>query len=483
MMSNTPETHRCYQRSQTAFEQANRFLPGGVNSPVRAYQAVGCDPISIASGSGATVTDLDSNVYVDYVCSYGPLILGHAQGRVIEAVTAAAAAGTSFGMPTEYETRLARLVVDAVPSIEVVRFVNSGTEATMSAIRLARAATGRDMIIKCVGCYHGHSDGLLVQAGSGATTLGVPSSPGVPGQITALTLLVPFNDLQAVEQVMAEHGEQIACMIMEPIAGNMGCIAPRHGYLQGLRKLCDQHGALLIFDEVMTGFRVHTGGAQTLYDVRPDLTSLGKVIGGGLPCAAYGGSAELMHQLSPRGPVYQAGTLSGNPLAMAAGIATLEQLADGTIIAALEIQSAKLVAGLVAAAAKSAVPVSCTRVGSMLCCFFVPAQGDTVDNYAAATACDTEAFAVFFRAMLDQGVVLPPSQFETWFVSAAHDTAAIDQTIEAAAVAFSAVASFRNRAKSGVPSPESRVAQTDRSQTPDSAPPTRDSGLRTRDSS
>ena len=415
-------------------------MPGGVNSPVRAYQAVGGDPITIAKGQGATVTDVDGNVYIDYVCSYGPLILGHAEPAVLEAVATAAAAGVSFGMPTERETQLAQMVIEAVPSVEVVRFVNSGTEAVMSAIRLARAATGRDMIIKCIGCYHGHSDGLLVQAGSGATTLGVPSSPGVPAQVTAQTLLVPFNDLGAVERMLTEHADQVACIVVEPIAGNMGCIPPRAGYLQGLRDLCDRHGALLMFDEVMTGFRVAYGCAQSLYGITPDLTCLGKVVGGGLPCAAYGGREDLMRQLAPDGPVYQAGTLSGSPLAMAAGIAMLEKLRDGTAYEQLEARSAQLAAGLVDAAAQAGVPVLINRVGSMICCFFIRSTGVVVEDYDQAVACDTEAFSVFFGAMLDQGVVLPPSQFETWFVSTAHDAGTIDRTIAAAAKAFQAVA-------------------------------------------
>ena len=343
-------------------------------------------------------------------------------------------------MPTEAETILAQMVIDAVPSVSLVRFVNSGTEATMSAIRLARGATGRSMVIKCTGCYHGHADGLLVQAGSGATTLGVPSSPGVPPQVTADTLLVPFNDLQAVETVLSKHADKIACMIVEPIAGNMGCILPRPGYLQGLRDVCDRHGVVLVFDEVMTGFRVAYGCAQELYGVTPDLTCMGKVLGGGLPCAAYGGSESLMRQMAPDGPVYQAGTLSGNPLAMAAGIATLEALRDGSAYEQLEARSAQLVAGLVDAAAAAGVPVLCTRVGSMVCCFFVRSKGDQVENYDQAVSCDTAAFSRFFGAMLDRQVVLPPSQFETWFVSTAHDEAAIDKTINAAAEAFKVVA-------------------------------------------
>ena len=415
-------------------------MPGGVSSPVRAYKAVGRDPITIATGKGATVTDIDGNVYIDYVCSYGPMILGHAPEQVVEAITHAAGRGTSFGMPTEAETILAQMVVDAVPSVELVRFVSSGSGATMSAIRLARGATGRSKVIKCTGCYHGHADALLVQAGSGATTLGVPSSPGIPPHVTSDTLLVPFNDLQAVEQVLAEQADQVACMIIEPIAGNMGCVLPRPGYLQGLRDLCDSYGIVLIFDEVMTGFRVAYGCAQELYDVTPDLTCIGKVLGGGLPCAAYGGRESLMRQVAPDGPIYQAGTLSGNPLAMAAGIATLNALRDGRAYEHLEAMSARLMAGLADAAAAAGVPVCCTRVGSMVCCFFVRSEGDQVENYEQAVSCDTAAFSRFFGAMLDRGVVLPPSQFETWFVSTAHDEAMIDKAINAAAEAFQVVA-------------------------------------------
>lgn len=415
-------------------------MPGGVSSPVRAYQGVGGEPITIASGSGCQVTDIDGNRYVDYVGSYGPLILGHAQPQVIKAVTQAAANGTTFGMPTEMENKLAAMVIDAVPSVELVRFVNSGTEAVMSAIRLARAATGKAKIIKCVGCYHGHSDSLLVAAGSGATTLGVPSSPGVTPSATGDTILVPFNDLQAVDDVMARHSGDLAAMVVEPIAGNMGCIPPAEGYLQGLRQLCDKHEALLMFDEVMTGFRVAIGGAQQLYGITPELTCLGKVVGGGLPCAAYGGREDLMRQVAPDGPVYQAGTLSGNPLAMAAGIATLAQLADsaGDAYGKLEARGAKLEAGLCDAinASPLAGKASVSRVGSMLTLFFA---GGPVTNYDQATACDTEAFGRFFHAMLDQGIMLPPSQFEAWFVGLAHDDAALDATIAAVQQALSSV--------------------------------------------
>jgi len=435
-MSQLPTITDRYARSSEAHQQACTVMPGGVNSPVRAYQAVGRTPITIRQGKGPIVTDIDGNEYIDYVASYGPLILGHAPEPVLAALSQAAANSTSFGMPSEPETTLAKLLVDAVPSIELVRFVNSGTEATMSAIRLARAATGRTEIIKCTGCYHGHSDGLLVQAGSGATTLGIPSSPGVPQSVTQHTLLVPFNDPQAVQATLAQRGNQVACVIVEPIAGNMGCIAPDDGYLQTLRQLCDQHGTLLIFDEVMTGFRVAYGGAQALYGVQPDLTCLGKVIGGGLPCAAYGGRQDLMRQMAPDGPVYQAGTLSGNPLAMAAGIATLHALQEPGVYQRLDETSASLVSGLQQAASSAGVAITCSRVGSMVCCFFVD---HPIHNYEQAVQCDTHLFASFFSQMLDRGVVLPPSQFETWFVSTQHDQACIDKTIDSAEKAFSAI--------------------------------------------
>lgn len=413
-------------------------MPGGVNSPVRAYSAVGREPITIAKGKGCVVTDIDGNDYIDYVGSFGPLILGHAAEPVIAAVTKTATHGTSFGMPTELETKLAEVVIDAVPSVEVVRFVNSGTEAAMSALRLARAATGRGKVIKCIGCYHGHTDAMLVSAGSGATTLGTPSSPGVPEGLVKNTLLVPYNDLAAVEATMQANPNEIACMAVEPIAGNMGCIPPEPGYLEGLRALCDEHGVLLLFDEVMTGFRVDYGCAQNLYNVMPDLTCLGKVVGGGLPCAAYGGREELMRQVAPDGPMYQAGTLSGNPLAMAAGLATLEALKadDYAAYAQLEESSRRLEMGLAEAATSAGVPVTLTRVGSMLCPFFVAEHGQQAVNYDDATACRTDRFAAFFRKMLDEGVVLPPAQFEAWFVGTAHDDEAIDKTIAAAAKAF-----------------------------------------------
>jgi glutamate-1-semialdehyde 2,1-aminomutase len=444
-MPTTTETRTDrYAQSAAAFERAKALMPGGVNSPVRAFKAVGREPVTVRSGKGAVVTDIDGNEYIDYILSYGPLILGHAHESVVTAIVKAAGRGSSFGMPTEAETQLAQMVVDAVPSIEVVRFVNSGTEAVMSAIRLARGATNRAKIVKCTGCYHGHSDSLLVQAGSGATTLGVPSSPGVPVAITCNTLLVPFNDLDAVRKVFKEQAKDIACIVVEPIAGNMGVVPPAPGvgpngmgYLQGLRELCDEFGVLLIFDEVMTGFRVAYGGAQTLYGIKPDLTCLGKVIGGGLPCAAYGGRADLMRQVSPDGPVYQAGTLSGNPLAMAAGIATLEALKEEGVYEQLEASSAALEKGLRKAASGAGVPICLTRVGSMLCVFF---SDKPVTNYEEALKSRTDRFAAFFGAMLDNGVLLAPAQYEAWFLSIAHDDDCISKTLKAAETAFAAAA-------------------------------------------
>jgi glutamate-1-semialdehyde 2,1-aminomutase len=441
-MSTTAKQTDRYAKSAAAHATAKTLMPGGVSSPVRAYQAVGREPVTVAGGKGCRVTDIDGNTYIDYVGSYGPLILGHAPAEVFAALTKTAKKGTSFGMPTLLENELATRVIDAVPGIELVRFVNSGTEAGMSAIRLARAATGREKVVKCVGCYHGHTDALLVEAGSGATTLGTPSSPGVPASITRHTLLVPFNDLDAARRVFAEHGDEIACMAVEPVAGNMGVVPPAEGYLQGLRDLCDQHGTLLLFDEVMTGFRVAYGGAQARYGVTPDLTCLGKVVGGGLPCAAYGGREDLMRQIAPDGPVYQAGTLSGNPLAMAAGLATLEALAadDGAAYTKLEVTSAALEAGLREAAQRAACPVYVTRVGSMLCVFFVAEQGQTVTDHASATACRADRHAAFFNVMLDAGIMLAPSAYEAWFVSAAHDDDAIARTLTAARQAFTAAA-------------------------------------------
>ncbi|MEX0745057.1 MAG: glutamate-1-semialdehyde 2,1-aminomutase [Phycisphaeraceae bacterium] len=426
-----------FRQSAQAFERACAVMPGGVSSPVRAFKAVGRTPVTVRSGRGATLTDIDGNEYLDYVGSYGPLILGHAPECVTVAISKAAAKGTTFGLTTEAEIALAQMVIDAIDSVQLVRFVNSGTEAVMSAIRLARAATGRARVVKCTGCYHGHSDALLVEAGSGAMTLGTPSSPGVPASITSQTLLVPYNDLDAVEQVFETQGDEVACFVVEPVAGNMGCVPPQENYLAGLRELCDRHGVLLIFDEVMTGFRVHYGGAQTLYGVKPDLTCLGKVVGGGMPCAAYGGRADLMGQIAPQGPVYQAGTLSGNPLAMAAGLATLETLRDEDGYGQLERVGGLLEDGLARAAGRAGVPVRVSRVGSMISVFFTDAE---VTNYEQARQCRTDRFAAFFGVMLDEGVMLPPSQFETWFVSTAHDESCIKQTLEAAEAAFHAAA-------------------------------------------
>lgn len=426
-----------YTRSEQAFEQARGLMPGGVSSPVRAFKAVGRSPLFIREGKGCRVTDLDGNVYVDYVGGYGPLILGHAHDAVVAAVAKAASRGMGYGMSTQGEIDLAKLVTAALPSVERVRFVNSGTEATMSAIRLARAATERTKIIKCTGCYHGHSDGLLVEAGSGATTLGTPSSPGIPEAITSQTVLAPYNDLPAMETALSNFRGQIAGILIEPIAGNMGTVPPSANYLQGLRALCDKHGVLLIFDEVMTGFRVAYGGAQERYGIKPDLTCLGKIVGGGMPCAAYGGRADLMRQISPEGPVYQAGTLSGNPLAMAAGGATLTILHDSKPYPQLEKTSAALEAGMLAATKKAGVPLVAQRVGSMVTFFFTDKP---VTNYQEALRCNTKAYAAFFGAMLDRGVVLPPSQFETWFVGIMHDQAAVDQTLSAAEAALAAAA-------------------------------------------
>ncbi len=434
-----PNPIRSTIQSDTAFAAARKVLPGGVNSPVRAFKGVGGTPLFIKEGRGATVTDIDGNQYIDYVGSYGPLIAGHANPRVIAAVCDAVARGTSYGAPTELETRLATTIVWALPGMEMIRFVNSGTEAAMSAVRLCRAATGRDLIVKCVGCYHGHVDGLLVEAGSGALTLGTPSSPGIPKSVTAGTLLVSYNDLDAAAAVFEKFPGQIAAFAVEPVAGNMGVVPPAPGYLAGLRALCDRHGALLLFDEVMTGFRVAWGGAQVRYDVRPDVTCLGKVIGGGLPVGAYGGSRTLMERISPAGPVYQAGTLSGNPVAMSAGIATLAILQEPGTYQGLEKSAAMLADGLVAAAKAAGVPVAVNRVGSMVGLFFVKKHGDVVTNYAQATGGDTPAYARFFHAMLDAGVYLAPSMFEVMFVGTAHTADVIQKTIDAATKAMAAV--------------------------------------------
>jgi len=415
------------------FAEAKALMPGGVNSPVRAFGGVGGTPIFFTHGHGAIVTDADGREYVDYLGSWGPLIVGHTHPRVVAALRDQAGKGTTFGAPTELETQLARRVVALVPSCERVRFVSSGTEATMSAIRLARAATGRSGILKVEGCYHGHVDSLLVKAGSGLLTFGIPGTPGVPSDLASLTLTIPFNDAAALERALDEHGKRLACLIVEPIAGNMGVVPPEPGWLQAIRELTAKHGVLLILDEVMTGFRVAPGGAQELYGVAPDLACFGKVIGGGLPVGAYGGRAELMGRIAPEGPVYQAGTLSGNPLAMRAGIETLDILAEPGTYQRLEALAARLATGLAAAATSAGVAAVVNRVGSMLTGFFT--AGPVVD-YATATQADTKRYARFFHAMLERGVYLAPSQFEAAFVSTAHDEALVDRTIAAAAAAM-----------------------------------------------
>ncbi len=410
------------------FTRAKAVLPGGVDSPVRAFGAVGGEPPFIERARGARIRDVDGRTYVDYVMSWGPLIHGHAPAGLIRALRAAAGRGTSFGAPTALEVELARLVVRLVLSIERVRFVNSGTEATMSAIRVARAATGRDRIIKFAGCYHGHGDAFLVQAGSGATTLGVPTSPGVARGTAADTLIADYNDLASVERLCRAHRGKVAAVIAEPIAGNMGVVPPATGFLEGLRQLCDQHGALLVFDEVISGFRAARGGAQAVYGVRPDLTCLGKIIGGGLPVGAYGGRADLMAQVAPAGPVYQAGTLAGNPLAMTAGIWALSNL-SATLYRRLAALGERLADGFRSAAREIGVPLTVNVAGSVLTPFF--SAGPVVD-YASATASDTAAYAAFFRGMLRRGIYPPPSQFEGWFLSAAHSERDVDATVRAA---------------------------------------------------
>ncbi len=415
-----------YPRSNSLWAAAQKTLVGGVNSPVRAFRAVGGTPLFIRRGEGAMMTDEDGNGYTDYVGSWGPLIAGHRHPSVVAALEEALAKGTSFGAPTAAEITLAELVIERIPGVERVRFVNSGTEATMSALRLARAATGRDRIVKFAGCYHGHSDGLLVRAGSGATTLGTPDSPGVPAAWAKLTYVADFNDLATVREAFEAHPGEIAAVIVEPVAGNMGVVPPKDGFLQGLRDLCDEQGALLIFDEVMTGFRVKRGGAAERFGTKPHLYCFGKVIGGGLPVGAYAGPAELMDQISPRGPVYQAGTLSGNPLAMAAGIATL-RLLDESAYETLEELGRRLEEGLLRSAAPGAIHVQ--RVGSMVTLFF---QGGPVHSYEDALKSDVKRFGLFHGAMLQRGQYLPPSQFEAWFLSLAHTPKLVDDTITAA---------------------------------------------------
>ena len=425
-----------YQKSQELFAQAQNIIPGGVNSPVRAFKSVGAQPIFIERAAGSKIYDVDGNEYVDYVGSWGPMILGHCHPKVVEAIQQAATKGASFGAPTALETELAELVSRAYPNIEKVRMVSSGTEATMSAIRLARGFTGRDKILKFDGCYHGHADSLLVKAGSGAATFGVPTSPGVPADFAKYTLTANFNDLAEVEQMAAANKGEIACIILEPIAGNMGCVAPRPGFLEGLRKLCDAEGILLIMDEVMTGFRVAFGGAQERYGVRGDLVCLGKIIGGGLPVGAFGGRRDIMDSLSPVGGVYQAGTLSGNPLAMSAGIATLRLLQQEGFYEQIEEKSAYLEKGLQQVCAAQPIATRWQRVGGMFCTYFTSKE---VFSFADAATSDTETFGRFFRAMLDEGINLAPSQFEAGFMSIAHSRVDLDKTIEAAERSFASL--------------------------------------------
>jgi len=429
---------RNLQESLALQKRAEQLIPGGVNSPVRAFRSVGSDPPFLVRGEGAHVWDADGNRYIDYVGSWGPLILGHSNPEIIEAIVEAARKGTSFGASTPSESELASLVTEAFPAIEKVRFVSSGTEATMSAIRLARAATERKFIVKFEGCYHGHSDALLVKAGSGVATLGIPGSAGVPEEFVEFTLALPYNDPSAVETAFSKFKGQIACVIVEPVVGNMGCVPPQAGYLQALREITAREGALLIFDEVMTGFRVAFGGASELYNINPDLTTLGKIIGGGLPVGAYGGPAKIMDLVAPVGPVYQAGTLSGNPLAMAAGIATLCQLKANRkqFYEQLEEMAEKLVGGITAAANEAGVAMTANRVGSMFTFFFT---GKAVTDWQSASMCDTAEFGRFHGALLDAEVWLPPSQFEAAFLSIAHSRADIDATIAAASEALALV--------------------------------------------
>ncbi|MDQ2974994.1 MAG: glutamate-1-semialdehyde 2,1-aminomutase [Acidobacteriota bacterium] len=421
-----------HNKSSRLYARALELMPGGVNSPVRAFRAVGGTPLFIKSARGPFVTDVDDRKFIDYVGSWGPMILGHADEEIVDALSTVAAAGTSFGAPNELEIDLAEEIVAAVPSIEMVRMVNSGTEATMSAIRLARGVTGRDRIIKFEGCYHGHADSLLVKAGSGVATLGLPDSPGVPASLAQHTITVPFNDTAALEDVFTQHGD-IAAVIIEPVVGNMGCISPQPGFLKFARDIAARHSTLLIFDEVMTGFRVARGGAQELYGITPDITCLGKIIGGGLPVGAYGGSRELMRNIAPAGTIYQAGTLSGNPLAMTAGLLTLRRLKDKTIYDRLESRSARLCEGLSEAAATAGVKTVTNRVGSMWTTFFT--EGPVV-NWTTANQSDRQFYGRFFHALLNEGVYLAPSQFEAAFVSIAHTEEIVDQTIEAAGRAF-----------------------------------------------
>jgi glutamate-1-semialdehyde 2,1-aminomutase len=418
-----------HSKSVLCFEESQKYIPGGVNSPVRAFKAVGGNPLFIARGKGSKIYDVDGNEYIDYVCSWGPLILGHAHDKVVEAIRKTAENGTSYGAPTEIETALAKLIVNAIPSIDLVRFVNSGTEAAMSAIRLARGYTKRDKVVKAEGCYHGHADPLLVKAGSGAATFGVPDSGGVPVDFAKLTITVPFNDADAVKRAIQQNPDQIACVILEPVAGNMGVVPPEDGYLEELREITSQNGIVLIFDEVITGFRVAFGGAQERYGVGADLTCLGKIIGGGMPVGAYGGKREIMECIAPLGDVYQAGTLSGNPLAMSAGVATLTVLSQPDIYETLERRSQMLARGIAEAIRVIGAEAYLTRVGSMLSIFFTK---EIVKDYLSAKTADTEKFAAYFRGMLERGIYIAPSQFEAGFVSLAHSDKDIETTIRSA---------------------------------------------------
>jgi glutamate-1-semialdehyde 2,1-aminomutase len=432
MIHMTVKTASENDRSSRLFERAVELIPGGVNSPVRAFRGVGGTPRFIANAKGATMTDVDGRTYIDYVGSWGPMILGHADEEVIEALRDALGLGTSYGAPTELEIQVAEEIIDAVPSIEMVRMVNSGTEATMTAIRLARGVTGRSKIVKFEGCYHGHGDSFLVKAGSGVATLGLPDSPGVPAEVASNTLTIPFNDTDAIDQIFSEHND-IAAVIIEPVVGNMGCVPPREGFLQHVRDATKKNGALFIFDEVMTGFRVARGGAQELYGVMPDITTLGKIIGGGLPVGAYGGSKEIMRNIAPAGPIYQAGTLSGNPLAMTAGLVTLRRLRDESIYERLEQAGSHLVAGLSKAAHDAGIETVTNRVGSMWTTFFT---NEPVTDWISAAKSDREKFGKFFHAMLNHGVCLAPSQFEAGFIGIAHTDELLDMTIAAARASF-----------------------------------------------
>ena len=426
-----------HEKSLDLFQKAQGVIPGGVNSPVRACKSVGADPVFIQRADGSMVYDADGNRYIDYVGSWGPMILGHRHPQVIESIQSVLSRGTSFGAPTDLEIELADLVIESVPTVELVRMVNSGTEATMSAIRLARGATGRDTIIKFDGCYHGHADSLLVEAGSGVATLSIPGSPGVPNSFVSHTLSLPFNDIGGFKSVMERDGEKIACVIVEPVAGNMGLVAPAEGFLETLREQTTRYGSLLVFDEVITGFRVALGGAQSRYGISPDLTTLGKIIGGGLPVGAYGGRRDIMEKIAPQGSVYQAGTLSGNPVAMAAGIATLKELKKPGFYEALEEKGARLADGLKGAAQKAGIPVSMDRVGSVMGLFFTDIDVKNIDD---AKTSNLDRFTAYWQKMLQQGIYLAPSQFEAMFVSSAHSNDTIDETIAAAEAVFQELA-------------------------------------------